>query len=491
MSHHEGINDKYSETSSQINKQRPKIESMQRMFEEIDKDFDSQLTQTEIINFLNTHTKNESEFNRNLANRFITSLDFDQNGLITVEEFVKGYISFENDLENTANDFKSKLKTEENTLRQYQDKCRACQQEELQNGICDNAFITVKFTEIDMKTKLDEIMSIAMTVKLNEHFKTTQFMSGSTNDSIHLNEEFKFIPKSRQDKMEFLLRGKHSDGSDFEIGKKVFDLNTIQSQDKYEITIELPDIYDNKSIIAHIKTIIFFYWSDYEKYSELAQKSENQIQKIKKAIHQTNNYLKTLNDLYGLSPDPIKQLRNEMTDYGNTHNNYSTYNYSNENLFVPSTINENLNGNTSSPNAIVEYAEGMLKGIFKQKTISWVVISRILGGLLGLIAMLFSFVKGDFPNALGGFLTLLGLMMIKQFRNQKELIKVLLYMIIGLFVYDIIWLRIYGGNCWDKHDRRTGGNENGLLIASFFITIINEVLKGMLGFSLWVASTKA
>ena len=131
MSHHEGINDKYSETSSQINKQRPKIESMQRMFEEIDKDFDSQLTQTEIINFLNTHTKNESEFNRNLANRFITSLDFDQNGLITVEEFVKGYISFENDLENTANDFKSKLKTEENTLRQYQDKCRACQQEEI------------------------------------------------------------------------------------------------------------------------------------------------------------------------------------------------------------------------------------------------------------------------------------------------------------------------------------------------------------------------
>ena len=117
--------------------------------------------------------------------------------------------------------------------------------------------------------------------------------------------------------------------------------------------------------------------------------------------------------------------------------------------------------------------------------------SKILGGVLGLIAMLFSFVKGDFPNALGGFLTLLGLMMIKQFRNQKELIKALLYMIIGLFVYDIIWLRIYGGSCWNKHDRGTGGNENGLLIASFFITIINEVLKGMLGFSLWVASTKA
>ena len=223
---------------------------------------------------------------------------------------------------------------------------------------------------------------------------------------------------------------------------------------------------------------------------ELAQKSENQIQKIQKAIHQTNNYLKTLNDLYGLSPDPIKQLRNEMTDNGNTHNNFSTYHYSNENLYVPSTINENLNGNTSSPNAIVNYAERILKGIFKQKTISWVVISRILGGVLGLIAMLFSFVKGDFPNALGGLLTLLALMMIKQFHNQKQLLKTLLYMVIGLFVYDLIWLGIYGGSCWDKHDKATGGNENGLLITSFFITIINEVLKGMLGFSLWAASTK-
>ena len=125
------------------------------------------------------------------------------------------------------------------------------------------------------------------------------------------------------------------------------------------------------------------------------------------------------------------------------------------------------------------------------KTISWVCKSKILGGILGLIAMLFSFVKGDFPNALGGFLTLLGLMIIKQFRNQKELLKALLYMIIGLIVYDIIWLGIYGGSCWYKHDRGTGGNENGLLIASFFITIINEVLKGMLGFSLWAASTKA
>ena len=490
MSQHESVNDKYSETNSQINKQRPKIEAMQHMFEDIDKDFDSQLTQTEIINFLNTHTKNESEFNSNLAKRFLSNLDFDQDGCITVEEFVKGYISFENDLENTANDFQTKLKTEENTLRHYQNKSRACQQEELQNGICDNAFITVKFTEIDMKTKLDEIMSIAMTVKLNEHFKTTQFISGSTNDSIHLNEEFKFIPKSRQDKMEFLLRGKNSDGSDFEIGKKVFELNTIKSQDKYEITIEVPDIYDNNLIIAHIKTIIFFYWSDYEKYLELAQKSENQIQKIQKAIHQTNNYLKTLNDLYGLSPDPIKQLRNEMTDNGNTHNNFSTYHYSNENLYVPSTINENLNGNTSSPNAIVNYAERILKGIFKQKTISWVVISRILGGVLGLIAMLFSFVKGDFPNALGGLLTLLALMMIKQFHNQKQLLKTLLYMVIGLFVYDLIWLGIYGGSCWDKHDKATGGNENGLLITSFFITIINEVLKGMLGFSLCAASTK-
>ena len=300
--HYEGVVErsvsKYSETSSQINQQRPKIEAMQRMFEEIGKDFDSQLTKEEIIDFLNSHTKNESEFNRNLANRFLSNLDFDENGLITVEEFVKGYISFENDLENTANDFKAKLKAEERTLRECQDKCRACQQEELQNGICDNAFITVKFTEIDMKTKLEDILSIAMTVKLNEHLKTTQFMSGSTNDSIHLNEEFKFIPKSRQDKMEFLLKGKHSDGDDFEIGKKVFELNTIQSQDKYEITIELPDVYDDRTIIAHIKTIIFFYWSDYEKYSELAQKSENQIQKLQKAIRQTNNYLNTLKDLY-------------------------------------------------------------------------------------------------------------------------------------------------------------------------------------------------
>ena len=125
------------------------------------------------------------------------------------------------------------------------------------------------------------------------------------------------------------------------------------------------------------------------------------------------------------------------------------------------------------------------------ETISWVGKLRILGGVLGLTAMLFSFVKGDFPNALGGFLTLLGLMMIKQFRNQKQLLKALLYMIIGLFVYDIIWIGIYGGSCLYKHDRVTGGNENGLLIASFFITIINEVLKGMLGFSLWAASTKA
>ena len=94
-----------------------------------------------------------------------------------------------------------------------------------------------------------------------------------------------------------------------------------------------------------------------------------------------------------------------------------------------------------------------------------------------------------------GFDTLTGLVkMVKKMVKGALIVEgfgALLYMIIGLFVYDIIWLRIYGGSCWNKHDRGTGGNENGLLIASFFITIINEVLKGMLGFSLWAASTKA
>ena len=98
-----------SETSSKFNEEsRQKINTLMNAFEELGWDNEKDLTQDEIRFFLNNRTK-EGQFDQTLASKLFSTLDIDDNNRITGEEFIKGYLQFEEDLKRNNNEFNRKF----------------------------------------------------------------------------------------------------------------------------------------------------------------------------------------------------------------------------------------------------------------------------------------------------------------------------------------------------------------------------------------------
>ena len=76
------------------------------------------------------------------------------------------------------------------------------------------------------------------------------------------------------------------------------------------------------------------------------------------------------------------------------------------------------------------------------------------------------------------------------FRNATKektlmLLKYLLNGVFGLLIYDLVWMVFYIGSAINGRDKYTGGNEDGILKFTMFITILNEIIKGCLSFGIW------
>ena len=99
-----------SNTSSAFNElQQKKLEALMNAFSEMDMDFNKELSKEEILDFLDKRV--QKEFDRTLANRLFEILDLNNNNSISVEEFMKGYLNFENDIKKNADELNKKIST--------------------------------------------------------------------------------------------------------------------------------------------------------------------------------------------------------------------------------------------------------------------------------------------------------------------------------------------------------------------------------------------
>ena len=483
-----------SENSSQVNEQmKSKVEVLTKAFNAMDKDLNSELTQEEVLDFLNSHTKNGMQFNQNLAHKLIEKLDFDHNGTVNVEEFIKNYVYFESDLKGAQLNLQQKMAQEAKMLQSNKELCRQYQQEQLNSeGFCDNAKITVTVEEVNMQTQLDDIKSIGITILYNDIVKQTNFIAGDTN--VRVNEQYVFKPKTRKDHFEFILKGKDQYDREIDIGSKVLNLEGTESQDEYKIEILIPDINDIDKIVADVQTNISFYWSDFDHYSKQVKQTEKKLEKLQKALNQTTNYLNTLNEIFASVPttqdfnnyieqDFIPQTEN-IHQKDNSHAPLKTN---------PMLEDQLMFDDDEAPNPAISMVEGKLKTIFKQNKIYWIVYIKVLAVLVSILGFLSSFFKPDFPNTLGGILVLL--ICLFGFRNSSNekminFLKLMLYIVVFLIGYDLIWILIYIGDCFGGIDKYTRGNVDGLLKFTMFVTVINELLKGCLGFGIWAQLKK-
>ena len=355
-----------SDTGSRLDdRSKQKIESLVNAFQSYGKDLTASLTKNDICNFLDSKTKDPNGFNHKLLNKLFEQMEMPPNQTITVQQFIQDYVQYDTNIQSNAASLLNQIQTEKNnynTIKQRYNNYRATR---LNNeGIADNATITVTITDVNLQKQLDDIKLIIINIQYNDTERNTQFITGEDQrNRKHLQEQFVFTPRSKKDKFIYVLKGRNASDEEFLIGKKHIDLGTVDKNDKYEIEVEIPEIDDINTIIAYVKTEINFYWNDNAIYDEQLLTSEKKVNKLTKGYEQFETYLNQLNEPYinnniNNEHQELPLIEEQMFNKDNT--NYETnananavgnqynYNYQHGNERYTQPRNESINMNSDN-----------------------------------------------------------------------------------------------------------------------------------------------
>ena len=275
----------------------------------------NRIGQSELIQFLNKRTK-LGRFNNILTEKLFQFLQLDHMSTMFVEDFINGFLQFEDDIRRNAEIFHIKLNNEQEIYNRLSEQCKIYKSEKLnEEGLCENAKVFGEITDIDIKKKLEGIKEIIIKVVYNEKTEELHFKIGDPNSNQMLNKSFSFKPKSRKDRFEFIMKGVNDKNQIFDIGSKIFPLNDVNSYEEYIVQIVVPEIDNEEVVAAYIHAKIVVYWSDLKFYERQRKKAESRLNKLISATNKATEYLQLVREIYGdltrKKPDLIVDFNNE------------------------------------------------------------------------------------------------------------------------------------------------------------------------------------
>ena len=294
---------------------KAKIDSLVVNFTNLGYKSSNRIGQTELLQFLNKRTS-YGLFDTTLAEKLFQILNLDHMSTMFVEDFINGFLQFEEDIRRNAEIFNVKLNQEQEIYNKLVEQCRRYKSEKLNaEGLCENAKVYGEITDIDVKKKLEGIKEIIIKVVYNDKSEELHFKIGDINSSEMLSQSFGFKPTSRKDHFEFIMKGVNDRNQVFDIGSKVFPLTEVNSYEEYIVQIVVPEIDNEEEIAAYIHAKIVIYWSDYKFYERQKKKAESRLKKLTNATSKANEYLKLVREIYGdltkKKPDLIVDFNNE------------------------------------------------------------------------------------------------------------------------------------------------------------------------------------
>ena len=293
---------------------KAKINSLVMAFTNSGYKSSNRIGQMELLQFLSKFTSS-GNFDHLLADKLFQVLNLDHMSTMSVEDFINGYLQFEDDLRRNAEIFNIKLNQEQEIYANLVEQCRRYKSEKLNSeGLCENAKVYGEITDIDIKRKLEGIKEIIIKVIYNDKFEELHFKIGDINSNEMLNKSFGFKPTSRKDHFEFIMKGVNDRNQVFDIGSKVFALTDINSYEEYIVQIVVPEIDNEEQIAAYINAKIVLYWSDYKYYERLRRKAESRLKKLIAATNKASQYLRYIREIYG---DLTRKKQDLIVDFNN------------------------------------------------------------------------------------------------------------------------------------------------------------------------------
>ena len=317
-----------------------KIEILSKAFSDLGWSLQKDIDQNEIIYFLNKRSK-EGQIDNNLLNKLFQFIGIEEETKITVEQFINNFIEFEEVLIKDNNENKEKLNQQKNLYNSYQEECYKYKNEKLNaNGFIENAKLNIEITGIEIQYNLKNIKQLILYLIYNTQKEGIKF--DYTNNSIIFNDQlYEFKATSKNDKFELILKGikNNEENEVIDIGKKLFPLEEIISQEEYNVQITIPEKSNQENDIAIIDSKITLHWSDYKYFEEKKKNCENKILKINDSSLKINTFLLKIKEIYGLF---LNNFNTEQTCATKERGSfpYDT-NYQNTETFSEKNINNN------------------------------------------------------------------------------------------------------------------------------------------------------
>ena len=288
---------------------KEKIDSMISGFSQAGFNLDSKITEEELIKYLDSRSST-GKFEQALSFKLIQVFGLDKEESISIEDFISGFLQFEEDIKNNYEDLKKKL------IEEKEEYNKLIEEMKQNSEKCQDAKVFGEITDIDIRRKLKGIKEIIIEVVFNDKNKEFHFKLGEkTNTDIKF-KKFEFKPTSRKDHFEFIMKGISNKNKIFEIGRKVFPLNDVQSSEEYLVQIEVPEIKDEQKIAAYINAKIILYWNDIS-YEQKKKTLEIKINKLNIAITKAEEYLEKLREIYG-AKKTIQKKQSYIVEFNNS-----------------------------------------------------------------------------------------------------------------------------------------------------------------------------
>ena len=132
-----------------------KLNALTNYFTDLGYKVSTRIGQNEFRIFLNKKSKS-GRFDPLLTDKLFEVLNLDEMSTLSIEDFITGFVQFDEEIKKNAELFKIKLAQEQEIYDKILKQCRLYQSEKLNaEGFCENAKIFGEITDIDIKQKLE------------------------------------------------------------------------------------------------------------------------------------------------------------------------------------------------------------------------------------------------------------------------------------------------------------------------------------------------
>ena len=284
-----------------------KIEALLSSFSEAGFEHDAKISHEELIKYLNTRAKS-GEFSKIISEKLFQVLSLDASSSLPVEDFISGFLQFEEDIKTQADALNVKLAKEKETYNKLIEDFKR------KSELCEDAKVSGEITDIDIQRDIKGIKELIIKVVFNDKVEEFHFKLGDKEGEMD-KKNFEFKPTSRNDHFEFIMQGVNNKGQTFDIGRKVFPLTNVMFSEEYLVKIEVPEMDDENKVAAYINAKIILFWNDIN-FETQKRKQELKIKKLKLACKDAADYLKKLKEIYtGIKikkKEHKKQIRKEV-----------------------------------------------------------------------------------------------------------------------------------------------------------------------------------